>query len=52
MVRSANLHGEAWRILRTAWGLAALLAPHEVADGLYEKAAATPFTAEELGVRT
>ncbi len=31
--------------------LAALLALHEVADSLYERAAVAPFTAEELGVR-
>lgn len=31
--------------------IAALLALHEAADALYEKAAATAFTAEELGVR-
>jgi hypothetical protein len=32
--------------------IAALLALHEAADALYEKAAAAAFTAEDLGVRT
>jgi len=32
--------------------IAALLALHEAADALYEKAAAAAFTAKELGIRT
>ena len=32
--------------------IAALLALHDTANTLYEKASASAFTAEELGVRT